>query len=131
MKLLNLFNRKKRELSEDNKDELCGEWTTSDGSGFYGIMGSWMIIRPNGTGNYESWSNSGEDNSYNYSGEFNWERIDKNKIAFNESDTESIEIIEYDLSVMNGSKELTSLQPELSKVKIESFWNFAQVMYNK
>lgn len=129
MKFLNIFNRKKRELSEDNIDELCGEWSTCDGSGFYGIMGSWMKIRSNGLGNYESWSNSGEDDSYNYSGEFTWERIDINKIVFNKSETESIEIIEYDLSGMNGRNELTSVQPELGKVGIEAFWHFAQVMF--
>ena len=122
MNFLSFFKKKKIQ------DELCGEWSTCDHSGFYGIMGSWMEINKNGSGKYESWSNSGDEDNYNYSGEFTWERIDYNKISINESKTE---IIEYEINYENGRIELTSSNPNFEKYGIKSFWLFAQIMFKK
>lgn len=111
------------------KDELCGTWCSEDGSGFRMIMGSWMEIKPNGTGRYESWHNSKDDTSYSIKGEFNWNRIDQNRIHIQENDTVKSVEIKYKIIRKNGRIELTSNDPELEKLGIDSFWRFGQVMF--
>jgi hypothetical protein len=125
---INLFRKIKRLLK---KDELCGEWNSDDGSGFIMIMGSWMKINTDGTGKYESWSKGDDETGYNFNGEFEWERIEKNKIRIKEDGAEKVEEIEYKLEKKNGRIELSSLQPELEKFGIDAFWNFAQTMLKK
>ena len=126
---INLFENIKRLF---NKDELCGEWNSDDGSGFMMIMGSWMKIKRDGTGKYESWSEGDDETGgYNHNGEFDWKRIGENKIRIQEKDSEKIEEIEYELRKHNGRIELTSPQPELKKFEIDAFWNFAQVMFKR
>lgn len=109
------------------KDELCGEWDSDDGTGFIMIMGAWMKINTNGTGKYENWSKG----DYNYNGEFEWERIGKNKIRIQDKGSEKIEEIKYKLEKINGRIELTSSQPELEKFEINAFWKFGQIMFKK
>ncbi|MDO5979139.1 hypothetical protein [Flavivirga spongiicola] len=114
------------------KDELLGEWNSDDGSGFMMIMGSWMKIKFNGTGKFESWSEGDDETGgYNHSGEFDWKRIGQNKIRIQEKGSSKIEEIEYVLKKQNGRIELTSGQPELEKFEINAFWNFAQIMFKK
>ncbi|MCK7591629.1 hypothetical protein M0G43_13660 [Subsaxibacter sp. CAU 1640] len=126
---MNLFGNIKSLLK---KDELWGEWNSDDGSGFMMIMGSWMKINSDGTGKYESWSEGDDETGgYNYSGEFEWERIGEKNIRIRENETEKTEEIEYKLERKNGRIELTSPQPELEKFGIDAFWNFAQKMFKK
>ena len=69
------------------KDEISGEWFTEDGSGFSMIMGSWVEFKSNGSGKYESWSNSNDDTGYHFSGDFTWKRIGKKQIEISEINT--------------------------------------------
>lgn len=110
-----------------HKDEICGEWVTDDGSGFSMIMGSWIKFNSNGTGEYESWSNSPGDLGYNYDGDFLWSRIDNNKIEIILLPEKTKEIIAYKLQKVNNRIELSNL--EKKKNELDGFWNFAQIMF--
>ncbi len=112
------------------KDEILGEWHTEDGSGLSMIMGSWVEFRQNGNGKYERWSNSGEETSYYYKGDFTWKRIGEKQIEVIEQiDTEQ-HIINYKLENINNRIELSnSEKTKIGAVKIEEFWNFAQIMF--
>ena len=73
----------------NSKDELCGKWTTEDGSGFSIVMGSWIEFNSDGTGKYRSWSSSNDDTGYDISEEFFWKRLGKTQIEIVEfSDSE-------------------------------------------
>ena len=111
------------------KDELLGQWNTDDSSGFMIVMGSWVEFRKDGSGSYESWSNGDDETSYNYKGNFNWKRLEKNKITIQEINSEKMELIEYQIRNVNGRKELSSKQKQSGTVIIEGFWNFFQVMF--
>ncbi|BDD08264.1 hypothetical protein FUAX_06960 [Fulvitalea axinellae] len=115
-----------------SRDELCGEWSSDDWSGFMMIMGSWMRINPDGTGNYRSWGIGDEGcEHYDFTGEFEWERIGKDKISIHEKGADSPEVIQYRLAKVNGRTELTSLQPKMGTIRLEAFWNFAQIMFKQ
>ncbi|GAB5399213.1 MAG: hypothetical protein Aureis2KO_07980 [Aureisphaera sp.] len=126
---IDLFRNRKRGMQ---KDELCGEWNSDDGSGFMMIMGSWMNIKPDGTGAYKSWSEGDDEiGGYNQIGVFNWERIGQTQIRIQEKGSDIKEDIEYKIKKRNGRIELTSHQPKLNALGIEAFWNFAQIMFKK
>ena len=111
------------------KDELFGQWHTEDGSGFMIVMGSWMELRKDGTGTYKTWSIGDDETSYNYKGDFIWERIAENRINIQEKDSEKTEMIEYKIIIINGREELTSKQKQMGSVKLKAFWHFAQIMF--
>ena len=111
------------------KDELLGQWNTDDSSGFMIVMGSWVEFRKDGSGSYESWSNGDGETSYNYKGNFNWKRLEKNRITIQEINSEKMELIEYQIRKVNGRKELSSKQKQSGTDVIEGFWNFFQVMF--
>ena len=111
------------------KDELLGQWNTDDSSGFMIVMGSWVEFRKDGSGSYESWSNGDDETSYNYKGNFNWKRLEKNRITIQEINSEKMELIEYQIRKVNGRKELSSKQKQSGTDVIEGFWNFFQVMF--
>jgi|GEM_PF-2653705 len=126
---MKLFDNLKRLIS---KDELCGEWSSCDGSGFIIIMGSWMKIKSDGTAQYEIWGDeSCENGAYNNKGEFKWHRMGDKKITIQEKGSNQKEEIKYELKKKNGRIELTSWQPELENFGVEGFWNFYQIMFKK
>ena len=113
------------------KDELLGKWSTDDGTGFVIVMGSWIEIRRDGTGSYESWASGDDDTSYNYKGEFDWKRLERSKIRVQKSDSNEVEVLEYRIDIINGREELTSKQEDARKEVVIGFWDFAQVMFRK
>jgi len=112
-----------------SKDELCGEWITEDGSGFSIMMGAWIAFNPDGTGAYESWSNSGDDTGYHFKGALAWKRITWNQIEITELANPTKETIRYKLQKVNNRIELSNLDDP--HAGIEGFWNFAQIMFRK
>lgn len=125
MKIPNPFNKYR-------KHELVGYWDTEDGSGFSMIMGAWLEFKSDGTGSYESWHNDPfEENSYHLKGAFTWESLSENTIKLIETTkaNERVEdILTYHLKV-DSRVALTSTNPELEDVAMESFWKFGQALF--
>jgi hypothetical protein len=126
-----LFGRKKNKESRPSqpKDELCGKWTTDDGTGFIVMMGSWMEIRPDGTGSYESWAGSDDDTGYEFKGNFTWRRLGPDTICIQKKGADKEEWIKYKIEYVNGREELTSEQKQMGSVLLKGFWDFAQVVF--
>lgn len=111
------------------KDEICGNWSSEDGSGFSMMMGSWVSFKSDGTGEYESWSNGDDDTSYNNAGKFTWKRTNKQQIEITELNS-APELIDYKIKTINGAKELSNLSHEMTgNHRLEGFWNFYQNLY--
>lgn len=111
------------------KDEICGNWSSEDGSGFSMMMGSWVSFKSDGTGEYESWSNGDEETSYNYTGKFTWKRTNKKQIEIRELNN-TPELIDYTIKIINGIEELSNLNFKMAgNHKLEGFWNFYQNLY--
>lgn len=112
------------------KDELCGEWTTDDATGFYIMMGSWVLFKENGEGEYQSWANQNDESGYNLKGIFIWKRLTNNKIEITNKAANTIEIIEYKIEKINNRLELSNIKAnKIGDVTLEEFWNFSQVMF--
>lgn len=111
------------------RDEIWGNWSSEDGSGFSMIMGSWVSFQSDGTGEYKSYSSGDDETSYNYDGKFTWKRINKKQIEITEHN-KSPELINYKIKTINGVKELSNLSFEVEgNYKLEGFWNFYQTLY--
>lgn len=126
MKIPNPFNKYR-------KHELVGCWDTEDGSGFSMIMGTWLEFNSDGTGSYETWHiDPFEEDSYHLKGAFKWENLSENTIKVIETTiiNEHIEeILTYHLKKVGSRIDLTSTNPELEEVDMESFWKFGQVLF--
>lgn len=110
------------------KDEICGNCSSEDGSGFSVVKGSWISFKSDGTGKYESWCNGDDETSYNYAGKFTWKRTNKKQIEIKEFNKNS-ELIDYKIKTINGVKELSNLNFEMAgNYKLEGFWNFYQTL---
>lgn len=110
------------------KENLYGEWITEDGSGFSMIMGSWIVFKKDGTGNYESWHNGTEEDSYIFKGDFLWEKTGIFQIKIQEKD-KPYEIIDYQFKKIKNRIELSNFGNEKRKSEFEQFWNFGQVLF--
>lgn len=113
-------------------DEICGTWTTEDGSGFSMIMGAWINFKSNGSGEYERWTNGDNETSYHLKGNFSWKRIDKDKIEIDELKNSKKELISYKIKKVNNRLELSNQENKIvGSTEIEEFWDFAQVMFKR
>jgi len=110
-----------------SQENLHGEWTTEDGSGFSMIMGSWIVFKKDGTGSYESWNNGGEEDGYLFKGDFLWKKTDDLQIKIQESNKPD-EIVNYQFKNIQNRIELSNSDNK-DQSELEQFWNFGQVLF--
>ncbi|MFT3796634.1 hypothetical protein [Flavobacterium sp.] len=114
-----------------SKDELCGQWSTDDGSGFSMIMGSAIHFKPDGTGTYQSWGgNEDDDTGYDFSGEFTWKRTGKKEIEITKIPDGKPETVRYKLTKWHNLTELSNSESHpIGHTTIEGFWDFYQTLF--
>lgn len=78
-----------------NQDELIGEWSSDDGSGFIIIMSAWIKFDENGTGTYTNFCAGDEEmGDINEKEHFKWQRLNDHTITISLNNKEE-ELIEY------------------------------------
>lgn len=83
------------------KDELVGEWTTTEEGGVHQLGGSRLRLLGNGKGTLESWG-LGEDDPFEYTDQIEWKRVGRETIKIKESKDSEFDLVRYKIELYQG-----------------------------
>ncbi len=111
------------------KDELVGEWATTNEGGFQMLMATVMQLKADGTGKMVSWGSGMEGEPYGYEHEVKWERLGDNRIKIKTTGSQDFQTVDYVLEEFTGAYNLKYdmlYEPGFGLAKshgIRGFWN--------
>ena len=121
-----------------SKDELIGDWQSTDEGGFQMLAGAQLVLNEDGTGINRGWGSDENNEPFNFFEKVIWKRVDKNRIAIKREEYDKeFQIVEYVMEEYEGQyKQQFDMiyepkRKNFGSTNLTFFWTIPYELYRK